>query len=416
METRRAGDGGAVASASGEFGAPRGARVSAVAAVLLLGGAALALAACARWLARREADSAFLAVQVAALVVLAVLAATGGAAGAFAFRQRRLTAEKLDAERERRRAREEVRATLYGIGDGVIATDRDGRVTRMNPAAEGLTGWSEEEARGRPLPDVLRLVAGPGRHALESPAESVLGDGGVSGPVSGAVLVSRAGAEVPIAASGAPIRDEAGAVVGAVLVCRDQTAERRAADALAASEAMFREVSTSISDVAYAYHEHPELGLRLEWLSGAVEAITGFAPGELLALGCWGGLVVPEDRALFDANVTSLVPGASGSCELRIRSRAGRLVWVGAYARCVAAADGARGVRLYGALVDISERRAAEALQAEQLSELRRWHEATLGRETRVLELKREVNDLLAQAGRSPRYPSASQPVEEASR
>jgi PAS domain S-box-containing protein len=61
------------------------------------------------------------------------------------------------------------------------------------------------------------------------------------------------------------------------------------------------------------------------------------------------------------------------------------------------------------AIRDITERVRAEARMAEQLEELRRWHDATLGREGRILELKREVNALLADIGQSPRYPSATE-------
>jgi hypothetical protein len=64
-------------------------------------------------------------------------------------------------------------------------------------------------------------------------------------------------------------------------------------------------------------------------------------------------------------------------------------------------------VRVRGVVWDITERKDAEARTSEQLDELRRWHQATLGREGRVLELKKEINDLLVQAGQPPRYPSA---------
>jgi hypothetical protein len=66
-------------------------------------------------------------------------------------------------------------------------------------------------------------------------------------------------------------------------------------------------------------------------------------------------------------------------------------------------------------LLDITERKQAEVKQAEQLEELRRWHEVTLGREERILDLKHEVNDLLGKTGKHPRYPSAESqdPIEE---
>jgi len=59
-------------------------------------------------------------------------------------------------------------------------------------------------------------------------------------------------------------------------------------------------------------------------------------------------------------------------------------------------------------LIDIAARKEAEARLQQQLEELRRWHRATLGREERIIELKREINELLTRAGQSPRYPSAA--------
>ena len=64
-------------------------------------------------------------------------------------------------------------------------------------------------------------------------------------------------------------------------------------------------------------------------------------------------------------------------------------------------------VRVTGSMQDITERKRAEAVLSQQMEELRRWHDATLHRESRVLELKREVNEILASAGLPPRYPSA---------
>jgi PAS domain S-box-containing protein len=61
----------------------------------------------------------------------------------------------------------------------------------------------------------------------------------------------------------------------------------------------------------------------------------------------------------------------------------------------------------YATAIDTTERKQAEAKLAEQLDELRRWHGVTLGREERILDLKHEVNELLGQTGKHPRYPSA---------
>ncbi len=121
-----------------------------------------------------------------------------------------------------------LRATLYSIGDAVIATDTRRRVTLMNPVAEKLTGWKEREARGKALSTVFRIVNEETRKKVESPVERVLREGIVVGLANHTILISRNGKESAIADAGAPIKDENGKVVGVVLVFRDQTAERTA--------------------------------------------------------------------------------------------------------------------------------------------------------------------------------------------
>jgi PAS domain S-box-containing protein len=121
-----------------------------------------------------------------------------------------------------------LRATLYSIGDAVIATDKRGRVTLMNPVAEKLTGWKEREARGKALSTVFRIVNEETRKKVESPVARVLREGIVVGLANHTILISRNGKEIPIAGAGAPIKDDSGKVVGVVLVFRDQTAERMA--------------------------------------------------------------------------------------------------------------------------------------------------------------------------------------------
>jgi two-component system, cell cycle sensor histidine kinase and response regulator CckA len=144
--------------------------------------------------------------------------------------------QTLEAEvDERRRAEAALRAneqglatTLDSIGDAVIATDTAGCITRMNPVAEQLTGWTLTEARGAPLEDVFRVFDETTRGEAHSPVRRVLAEGRVVGFANHTVLVARSGAERPIADSAAPIRDARGALHGVVLVFRDQSDERAA--------------------------------------------------------------------------------------------------------------------------------------------------------------------------------------------
>jgi PAS domain S-box-containing protein len=114
-----------------------------------------------------------------------------------------------------------VEVTLASIGDGVIVTDVAARVMFLNDVAAELTGWSRDEARGHPCGDVFRIVNQETRTSERSPIDRVLATGRVAGLANHTMLLRRDGGEIPIADSGAPIRDAAGALHGVVLVFRD---------------------------------------------------------------------------------------------------------------------------------------------------------------------------------------------------
>lgn len=118
---------------------------------------------------------------------------------------------------------------LRSIGDAVVATDAEGRVTFANPVAEQLTGWSADDARGRPLREVFRIVNEYTREPTESPVERVLREGGVVGLANHTILLQRDGGELAIDDSAAPIIGPQGETVGVVLVFRDVSKARRAA-------------------------------------------------------------------------------------------------------------------------------------------------------------------------------------------
>jgi PAS domain S-box-containing protein len=128
-----------------------------------------------------------------------------------------------------KRAAERFKVTLASIGDAVIATDMEGRITFINEVAEKLTGWSAPEALRQPLDHVFRIVNETTRAVVESPVTKVLRMGHTVGLANHTVLLARNGEEHPIDDSAAPIRTDAGAMWGVVLVFRD-VSERRAAE------------------------------------------------------------------------------------------------------------------------------------------------------------------------------------------
>lgn len=153
--------------------------------------------------------------------LLQMLLALGSQIGQFIERKR--------AEEEVRRQREQLQVTLSSIGDAVIATDIEGRVTLMNDVAQKLTGWTEVEARGQLLDDVFNEVDELTREPKCSRIEWVIQADDAVNQRTPSLLIARDGREIPIDDSAAPIRDRDGNIMGMVLVFRDIT-QRRAAE------------------------------------------------------------------------------------------------------------------------------------------------------------------------------------------
>jgi PAS domain S-box-containing protein len=132
--------------------------------------------------------------------------------------------EQLAGDLEQAKQRLEV--TLMSIGDAVITSDERGRITRMNPVAERLTGWRALEAAGEPIEKVFHIVNEETRAPVESPVSKVLRTGAMADLANHTILVGRQGQEIPIDDSGAPIRDQRNQVLGVVLVFRDISKRR----------------------------------------------------------------------------------------------------------------------------------------------------------------------------------------------
>ena len=142
------------------------------------------------------------------------------------------------------RQREWLRVTLSSIGDAVIATDTEGLVTFLNPIAQSLTGWTQEEAEQQPLEKVFHIINEDTRQTVENPAMRAIREGIIIGLANHTVLIARDGREIAIDDSGAPIQDASGTTVGSVLIFRDITERRedeRTRAALLAAERAARE-------------------------------------------------------------------------------------------------------------------------------------------------------------------------------
>jgi len=161
-----------------------------------------------------------------------------------------------------------------------------------------------------------------------------------------------------------------GVWTGAWLFHRAWRAQVRNAKALSMSEERFRYVSDSMMDIAYSCLREPDGTFGIDWMVGATATLLGRPIEEIIAGRCWGSLVVEADRPRFLANVLGLAPGESGSCELRLVRKDGGLAWFESFAQCDAAPGGGGAQRIYGALVNIGERKRAELTLRESEAKL----------------------------------------------
>lgn len=138
--------------------------------------------------------------------------------------ERKLLRKSLEEEKEK------LKITIASIGDGVISTDINGKVTILNKVAEELTGWMQEEAIGKPIEEVFNIINEGTRLKCENPIQKVLESGLIVGLANHTALISKGGTERSIADSGAPIKDNDGNIQGVILVFRDVTEEKSRQD------------------------------------------------------------------------------------------------------------------------------------------------------------------------------------------
>jgi PAS domain S-box-containing protein len=191
---------------------------------------------------------------VFALLVLATITIRKGT------RHRQRLIEDLERrEGEAKEARDLLQTTITSIGDGVITTDAEGKVVFLNPIAQSLTGWTLEEAAGKPLEEVFKIENEETGAVSDNPASRVLRDAKAVGFADRTNLTAKDGRQLPIDDSAAPIRSAEGSVIGVVLVFRDITqrreaerAEKQAAAQIARHAELLERTNAELQYFAYA--------------------------------------------------------------------------------------------------------------------------------------------------------------------
>jgi diguanylate cyclase (GGDEF)-like protein/PAS domain S-box-containing protein len=337
---------------------------------------------------RRRKDGSYIDVS---LTVSPIKDASGRIIGASKI-ARDISAQVRDRELLRR-SEELFRVTLSSIGDAVIATDAEGRVTFMNSVAESLTGWATHDAIGSPLDACFAIVNELNGRPAESPVAKVLRTGAVAGLANHTSLVSKDGSRHPIDDSAAPIRSSGGDVIGVVLVFRDVTERRRAEDTLQESEEQLRTLADNIAQFAWMADEKGSV----YWYNKRWYDYTGTTLEDVKGWG-WKSLQHPDhvDRVVARLQ-TSWDSGEPWEDIFPLRGKDGTYRWFLSRALPVRDSSG-RVVRWLGTNTDVSEQRAAEeALRRGAL------HDTLTDLPNRAYFLER-VAQALARSRRDHRY------------
>jgi PAS domain S-box-containing protein len=291
--------------------------------------------------------------------------------------------ELFKSEAALREGESRYHTTVMSIGDGVIVTDVKGMVDLLNPVAETLTGWRQEEARGKPVAEVFRIVNEHTRNRVENPVKRVLREGAVVGLANHTLLIARDGREYPIADSGAPIRSNDDEIIGVVLVFRDQSEEMAFLRELRRSEENYR----NLYDEAPAGYVEMSPEGRIERVNKKILEMLGYAEEEMLGRPIWEFVVERKDaEKVVKAKLSGRQdPGAAS--EPTLKRKHGQPIPVLIKDKFVKDHEG-RILRMRAMIQDITEtKKAEEALRA---------HEAQLAKINQIMSGILEHTHMLA--------------------
>jgi PAS domain S-box-containing protein len=280
----------------------------------------------------------------------------GAESGEFVVAYIRDITERRTAQESLRESEAQLRTLVDMLPDLVWLKDPDGVYLSCNRRFEDffgagkddIVGSTDYEFTGKDLADSFR------KHDLAAME--------ADGPIANEEEIAFAsdGHREVLETIKTQVRAADGSVVGVLGVGRDITGRKRSEEALRESEERFRRVTEATSDFSYSCVRPDGGSFSFDWLTGAVERITGWTRGDMLTWGCWKRLVVVDDVPVFEAQVTGLAPGESSVCELRITGRDGAMRWLAAYSEAESDPCDPTTHRLFGACQDITQRKQAE--------------------------------------------------------
>ncbi|MDX1971732.1 MAG: PAS domain S-box protein [Candidatus Sumerlaeia bacterium] len=241
---------------------------------------------------------------------------------------------------------------LNSIGDAVITTDVAGRIVLLNPMAEQLTGWTNEEARGLSLESVFQIINAETRQPMVNPVAKVLSTGNVVGLANHTILLRKTNDyEIQISDNAAPIRAESGEITGVVLVFRDVTEEYALLERLSESEERYRDIFLNTPSVKLLMD--PDTGQILE-ANPAACSFYGYSFEQLTRLKIWEINLFGEAKT---REILSQIKQGKLDYETRHRLASGEIRSVRVLAGAI---KNPRKTFIHAVVIDVTEQKRAE--------------------------------------------------------
>jgi len=287
-----------------------------------------------------------------------------------------------------------LRSIIDNIQDAYFRADLSGRFTMVSPSAARMYGYgSVDEMIGLPAEAL---------YGNRQERTSIVDEMGKAGRVDDYVGLGRRkdGTTFWVSMNAQFCRDASGNIIGTEGFVRDITERRRAEDALRTSLEHLRIAQVAARAGVWSWDM---VTGTLSW-SPEFFQLFGLDPSASASFETWLASVHPEDRALASSRISRAVEERTPlTNEYRIVLAGGQTRWI------LAAGDNGYDIagkpcRMTGICIDITERKQMENALAKKLDELERFNQAMVGRELRMVELKREINELLAAAGQPPKY------------
>ncbi|MFW5888023.1 MAG: PAS domain S-box protein, partial [Bacteriovoracia bacterium] len=274
-------------------------------------------------------------------------------------------------------------ATLRSIGDGIIATDEKGLVTLLNPVAEKLTGWTNNEALGKEISEIFKIINDFTREEVINPVHRVLKEGIIVGLANHTILISKDGTERPISDSGAPIRmSSQDKVQGAILVFRDVSEEYERKKRLVESEERFELAVRGSQDGIWDWNIRTnELYLSPKW-----KEQVGYADDELKNhFDTFANLLHPDDFKHVLGQVQKYFEGKTDKYEMefRLKHKDGGYRWIWARGEALRDESG-QAYRMAGSHTDITLKKQQEKTTAIMASIIEQTSDVCVVKDTNL--------------------------------